>query len=148
MNINLSKHKFQEQTSCFPNKLLELRNWTINSVQHPVIDITFNSTNRRPLRLRFICKDFDEYPPSIELLKENGEYLDPTEVPIGTAVFNRGKHPNTGRPFICSPGSLEYHTHQSHLNDNWENYRGKSSYNIGGLFTQFFNAWLKTRDGS
>lgn len=144
MNKVYSEALFDEQTKHFSQKLLGIRSWSINKISYPILDITFTYLKRIPFRVRMICEDYDELPCSIELLAANGEYL--KIAPIGSSVINRGKHHNTNRPFICSPGSREYHTHNSHKNDSWDNYKGKSSYDIGGMITQIHNAWLKTRD--
>jgi hypothetical protein len=113
-------------------------------MSYPVLDVTFSSQVRKPLRVRMRCENYDQLPASIELLSEEGNYL--TVTPSGHGVINGGNHPTTNRPFICSPGSREYHTHPSHLGDAWENYKGKSGFDLGGMLTQIFNAWKKTND--
>jgi hypothetical protein len=40
-------------------------------------------------------------------------------------------------------GSREYHTHESHISDIWDNYRGMPEFSLGGIITQLWNAWLK-----
>lgn len=144
MNLILSQKLFEEQTKHFSEKLLKLRSWSINEIAYPTLDVTFRHQGRVPFRVRMRCNSYDELPCTIELLKENGDYY--LKTPIGTGVINNGRHPITNRPFICSPGSLEYHTHPSHLNDAWDNYRNKSGYDLGGMMTQIYNAWLKTKD--
>lgn len=146
MNNALSKLVFNEQTKHFSQRLLEIRSWSLNEIQFPILDITFSHTDRQPFRVCMVCENYDESPCAIELLNLKGEFL--IQTPTGSNVINQGKHPNTKRPFICSPGSLEYHTHTNHLNDLWENYRGKSGFDIGGMISQIHNAWLKTIDVS
>lgn len=144
MNATLTRTLFEDQTKNLTGRLLEVRSWVINKMSYPILDVTFSHLGRRSLRVRMVCLDYDELPASIELLSEDGHYL--AQTPAGSNVINGGKHHNTQRPFICSPGSLEYHTHQSHVSDLWENYRGKSGYDLGGMLTQIYNAWLKTKD--
>lgn len=144
MNATLSKALFVEQTQHFNARLLELRSWKMNGISYPNLDITFYQPGRKPFRVRMRCDNYDELPPSIDLLSEAGDYL--TQIPTGSGVINGGNHPSTHRPFICSAGSLEYHTHPSHLNDAWENYKGKSDFDLGGILTQIFYAWQKTTD--
>lgn len=144
MNIILSKELFKEQTRHFSPKLLDLRSWILNELQYPIIDITFLNPTRASFRVRIKCENYDELPCSFEFLDSNGEYL--IKIPRGSGVINHGNHPTTKKPFVCSPGSLEYHTHPNHVADLWENYRGKSGFDIGGMITQIHNAWLKTKD--
>lgn len=40
-------------------------------------------------------------------------------------------HPTYRRPFLCHPGTQEYHTHPQHESDEWENYR--PNHHVGGL---------------
>jgi hypothetical protein len=144
MNTTLATAIFDNETKGFSSRLLELRSWTINEMSYPVLDVTFHSPNRKPLRVRFVCDNYNEDPVIVQLLAEDGSFL--TALPSGHGVLNVGPHPTTGKPFICSPGSREYHTHPSHIGDKWENYRGKSGFDLGGLLTQIYNAWKKTVD--
>lgn len=144
MNKSLSKEIFDNESGSFPDKLLELRSWIINEKSYPILDVTFHSTTRKPLRIRMICDNYNEEAATIQLLNEDGTILQ--HAPTGHGVINPSLHPTTLRPFICSPGSKEYHTHSSHLNDSWENYRGQSGFDLGGMLTKIYNAWLKTTD--
>jgi len=144
MNTTLSMALFDEQTKHFNARLIELRSWKVNEISYPNLNITFHQLGRKPFRIRMRCDRYDELPPAVDLLDETGIYL--TQTPTGSGVINGGNHPGTQRPFICSPGSLEYHTHPSHLNDAWENYKGKSGFDLGGILTQIFYAWQKTND--
>lgn len=145
MNRLLSKAFFDEQTKNLAGeRLLNSRGWKVNQLDYPIIDITFTREGRTTFRVRLKCDSWNESPPSIELLSEDGQYL--TRLPAGSGVLNSGPHQLSGRPFICTPGSLEYHTHTSHINDHWENYKGKPAYDLGGIITQIWNAWRKTND--
>lgn len=144
MNQTLSKAIFEKETLGFTDRLLEVRSWTINEKSFPILDVTFHSSERKSLRIKMICENYNEDPTSIELLNEDGTFL--LLAPKGHGVINPSLHPNTNRPFICSPGSKEYHKHSSHLNDSWENYKGQSGYDLGGMLTQIYNAWKKTTD--
>lgn len=145
MNSALSSALFESQTKHFSQTLLEVRSWVVNKMSYPILDVTFSHPGRKDFRVRMLCTNYNEQPASIELLSGEGCYLG-QDIPRGSNVINHGNHPKTHRPFICSPGSLEYHTHTSHLKDHWENYKGKSGYDLGGMLTQIHNAWLKTTD--
>jgi hypothetical protein len=41
-------------------------------------------------------------------------------------------------------GAREYHTHSSHVNDLWDNYKHRGGYDLGGILHQLWSAWLKT----
>jgi hypothetical protein len=139
MHKTVSKALFDKQAG-FPPVLLVERHWEIVAREFPVLDLIFKGSGRVPLRLQFICPDWNELPPSIALLSADGAYL--TVIPRDPGgVFNPSAHPTTGRPFICMKGALEYHTHTSHLNDRWDALRGHSSYDLGGIVTQVWRAW-------
>lgn len=144
MNLQLSKALFDEQTKHLSGRVLEVRRWVVNAISYPTVDISFTASGRKNFRVRMICKDYNEKPPSIEFLHQDGSYIMTT--PTGHGVINGGQHNNTLRPFMCSPGSLEYHTHPSHVNDLWENYKNQSGFDLGGILTQLFYAWQKTTD--
>ncbi len=144
MNELLSKSLFEEQTEfCTDAKLLSLRNWKIVIRSYPILEVEFLSSIRNNIRVRMNCDNWDESPPSTVLLDDNDRPL--REYPRGHGLFNNSPHPIFGRPFICSPGSLEYHQHQSHVNDLWDNYRGKTGYDLGGILTQIWNAWNESK---
>jgi hypothetical protein len=118
----------------------KLRGWTIVEVKYPVLDVVFNHATAKPLRLRLNCTDWGELPPAIDLLEADGAYL--ATVPNNTnSVFNQGPHERTHRPFICMRGSREYHTHSGHVSDRWDNYRGQSGMDLGGIVFQLWRVW-------
>jgi len=145
MNKDLAKTIFAKEVhSLNATRLLQVRSWQINELEFPIIDFTFQQAGRNSFRVRFQCENWNEQPPSISLHSEDGQFL--KTLPKGSGVLNPGRHPSTGRPFTCTPGSREYHTHPSHISDHWENYKGKSNYDLGGILTQIWNAWRKTHD--
>lgn len=117
--------------------------WTILEANYPILDVVFNHAIAAALRLRLNCTDWDELPPSIELLNATGKQLDTAPPNVGS-VFNGGAHPSTGRPFVCMRGAREYHTHSSHTTDIWDNYRGTSGMDIGGIVLQLWRAWKRS----
>ena len=107
----------------------------------PVLDATIN--HRRPLRLRIQANDWDEQPPSIALLRPDGSPWPVTDPLPPGSVFNGSAHPSTGRPFICMRGVREFHTHPSHLNERWDNYRGQDGMGLLGILMQVSHAWRR-----
>lgn len=137
-----SKALFDAEVELLPQRLLDLRGWRVISGTYPILDVKFES-NGRVGRVQMICDDWNEQPPSIQFLSEDGELLSIiARDPAG--VINVGPHPLTGRSFICIPGSREYHTHSSHTGDLWDNYKGKSDFNLGGILTKVWRAWQKS----
>lgn len=142
MNEAISQAKFNRD-SVFNEQVLTHRKWVLNACAYPNIDCTFHDAERAPLRLHLHCNNWDAEPPSIDLLDEGGTFLQ--NIPPWGGIFHAGPHPITGRPFICMRGTLEYHTHPSHLTDHWDNYRGKSGNDLAGLLSQIWSAWRKVR---
>ena len=120
-----------------------MRDWTIIEDTYPVLDVLFGHASAAPLRLRLVCNDWDELPPSIQLLDKEGQFLATAPPNVGN-VFNSGAHPATGRPFVCMRGAREYHTHFSHTSDFWDNYRGQSGMDLGGIMFQLWQAWKRS----
>lgn len=141
MHRAAAKALFDKQAGISPVLLAE-RQWELLSREFPVLDVVFAASGRVSLRLQLSCPEWNELPPAILLMDLSGKHLSTTPRDPG-GVFNPSAHPRTGRPFICMRGSLEYHTHPSHLNDLWEQLRGKSSYDLGGIVTQVWHAWKK-----
>lgn len=142
MHDEASRTLFALQTSGLTEELCWLRDWHIFGLEYPVLDVGFRSNRSTDIRIRMRCNDYNDLPPSFELLSTNGELL--TEVrrdPAG--IFNSSPHPFTGRPFICMRGSREYHQHPSHLVDPWDGLRNLSGYDLGGILTQVWRAWTR-----
>jgi hypothetical protein len=143
MHKAASKILFDAAVAKLSGRLLELRDWKLNSWEFPVLDVTFGASDpEKAFRVRFIFDEWDDLPPSVCFLTAAGDpertvHRDPK------GVINTGSHPSTGLPFVCSIGFREYHTHTSHLTDHWSNYRGKPGYDIGDLVTKLWQAWKK-----
>jgi hypothetical protein len=135
-----SQRLFADQTKGI-ERIGRMRGWTIYGIVYPIIDVGFIGENK-DVRVRMICNDWDELPPSIELLSLAGARL-PTFRTDPKGVFNRSAHPITGHPFICMIGTREYHTHTSHTTDYWDKHKNKPGNDLGGILTQVWNAWLQ-----
>lgn len=139
----LSRAAFDRDVGRIDARSARIYDWTIVTASYPVLDGIFNHASAAPLRLRLICTDWDELPPSIELLDKDGKYLTAAPPNVGS-VFNAGPHPNTGSPFVCMRGAREYHTHTSHTTDLWDNYRGTAGMDLGGIVFQLWRAWKRS----
>jgi hypothetical protein len=142
MHVALSRSLFDDRVGRWPPDLAQARGWILHRVSYPVIDCEFTSVGRTPLRLYCDFADWDEQPPSVVLQSSSGALLQ-TLPPNPTGVFNGGAHPTTGRPFICTPGVKEFHVHSSHVNERWDQFRGKPGFDLGDIITKLWHAWLK-----
>lgn len=139
MHELLSQRLFDEQVKHLTPRLAKSRGWVLHQVSYPILDCEFQAERHTSLRLRLNCQSWNTQPPSIDLLDSVGDYL---LKPAGmSSVFNPSAHERTGRPFVCMRGSLEYHTHTSHLSDQWESLRTSDNYTLGGILTQLWHAW-------
>ena len=136
MHEALARANFDQDVADLGDVAASIYKLVVHARLFPIFDITI--AHSRPLRIRMRADDWDDLPPAIELLNANGSALSP---PIPGGVFHPGPHANTGRPFICMRGSREYHTHSSHLNDNWANYRGQDGMGLVGILLQIATAW-------
>ncbi len=136
-----SKALFDEEVQKIGQRLLDARSWIILEKEYPILDVLFTSESKGKLRIRLNCTDWNELPPSVAILNEDGQHYTaaPTEA---TNIFHAGPHQKTGLPFICMIGSLEYHTHESHIADHWESYRNKAEHDLGSLLTKIWKGWL------
>ena len=141
MNPQAAKELFDSQVEAL-ERAAELRGWNIYDRNFPVLDVGFCREGRTELRIRLRAPNWNDDPPSVELLNADGTYLGVGKVPAH-GFFNANAHPATGRPFVCSPGALEYHTHESHTADRWENY--KARFTLGEILTRAHNAWLDAK---
>jgi hypothetical protein len=144
MNEAIAKELFDQDAGKIPDKLMAVRNWKLYSREFPVLDIGFQAGGRSEMRVRLTVKNWNDSPPSVALLDSEGNFLNAAQLPKNPGtVFNGGAHPSTGHPFVCMAGTLEYHTHGSHIQDVWDNYKRRDSHTLGGIVTQIWNSWLK-----
>ena len=75
MHEAASRALFEEEVAKFRPELLESRGWTLFSKDFPVLDVGFSAKDGACLRLRFLCNDWNERPPSVEFLDWGGRQL-------------------------------------------------------------------------
>ncbi len=138
MHEVLARANFEADVANLSDAMAVSYGLIVNARSFPVLDVTVNHT--RPLRLRMVADNWDDLPPSIELLNPDGS---PLSKPIPGGIFHPGPHPNTGRPFICMRGTREFHTHSGHLNESWSQYRGMDGMELIGILLQITDAWRK-----
>lgn len=138
MHESLARANFLRDVELLSPLFLRSRGWTLNEASFPVLDVTFES--EKPLRVRLQCDEWNDSPPSVQLLKPDGSEW---ESGLPGPTFHQDKHAITGRTFICMVGSREYHTHVSHVTDHWINYKNQDGMNLPGLLDRFNRAWRK-----
>lgn len=143
MNPELSQRHFEKDISPLSDaRLLNLRGWEIKRGTYPNLDVLFKKDGRDSVMICFECTGWPETPPSIAVLTAQGATLNS---PIKNSAFNHSPHPISGMvPFICLPGSREYHLHSSHVSDLWENHRHQETCrSLGKILERIWDAWLK-----
>lgn len=146
----LARGAFERDVGRLDQRVVERRNWTVVSTTFPVLDVIFNHPRWAPLRLRFTCDDWNDLPPAIELLAADGTPIPANTGPghplhyiFANGLFNASPHRFTHRPFVCMRGSREFHTHENHLGEAWDNYRGQSGNDLLGLLDQLWRVWKR-----
>jgi len=94
-----------------------------------VASVSFPAGSVVPVVTACIRLDYTNYdlePPSLRFIDVwTGEPAAPPVQPSQLSSAGElqnlmpGPHPNTGLPFLCLPGLLEYHTHPQHSGDLW-----------------------------
>lgn len=71
------------------------------------------------------CDNYDTDPPSFTFTRnwDATEELPFEDWPKGPGMVDR--HYETGKPFLCRPGTREFHSHIQHLDEPWDRYRGR-----------------------
>lgn len=136
----LSRAAFNRDVQPLDDRTATRLGWTVVSREYPVLDVVLNH-GEHALRLRLDCAGWDDEPPSIQLLTKEGTAL--ATPPMGNGIFHPNPHPLTGELFICMRGSREFHTHFSHINEPWFNYRGQAGNDLLGLVHQICRAWRR-----
>lgn len=118
----LSQEFFIKETDKLTPTFARIRNWKVLSISYPQVLIEMNSSNKETLRVLCDCSDYPTTAPSYKFMDRNNSIL--TSIPgLNGGYINMSAHPISRSAFICAPGAREYHTHDSHKNDHWDNYR-------------------------
>jgi hypothetical protein len=135
MHPKLAEKRFARDVVGITPELCEIRGWTLFEMKYPILDIGFTSTNKATMRLRLECEDWSDVPPAVMIPNFDGS---PTQhLPAGLSnIFHAGPHPIFLRPFICMRGTREYHMHESHRLDSWDEIKHQSGYRLGEIATQ------------
>jgi hypothetical protein len=88
---------------------------------------------------RFDFTNYDLWPPSVTFVDPMTG--DPQSPPVRAWLGGSGLpqdvlvegHPDTGLPFLCVPGTREYHSHPQHSGDSWLIHRSRSAGALASL---------------
>lgn len=146
MHPEVSKETFDTAVAgiCANADLLTERGWLVLRTAYPefVLAVRHRATGRVRV-FRFVFDGWNSQPPSLSFLDgETFEELPGSLWPTdGQGHWHAtGWQPAGGqatqRPFMCMVGIREYHTHTSHVTDDWEKYKNESGFDLGGIVSR------------
>lgn len=122
-------------------ELYRRRGWVLVSRDGLIVDVAFTaqvqvSTSAAPLPIVTACirldySDYDLEPPSLTFidLQSGKPHFPHVQALILTEEGPRDllirAHPQTKLPFLCIPGTREYHSHPQHSGDSWLLHRSR-----------------------
>jgi hypothetical protein len=89
--------------------------------------------------VRFEFSNYDLWPPSLTFinLTSTEPWMPPMRAFMETSEGPRdlivNMHPDTELPFLCVPGTREYHSHPQHSGDDWLLHRGSGEGRLAPL---------------
>lgn len=154
LHPEVSKQLFEEEVGKILGNadLLFERGWLVLVAVYPEFTLAVKHRKTGRIRVfRFIFDDWNDQPPKLSFL--DGETL--LELPGAMWPTNALSHwhqsgwqpangASTGQPFMCMAGIREYHTHQSHISDSWENYKKQSGFDLGGIVSRVTEVFQKS----
>lgn len=123
------------------------RGWLMVARAETSVDVAFTAKVALPgqvidvvaATVRFDFCNYDLWPPSVAFidLAEGSPWMPPmraiADTPDGPRDLLVNGHPNTGQPFLCVPGTREYHSHPQHSGDDWLLHRGTGAGRLASL---------------
>jgi hypothetical protein len=154
LHPEVSKQSFEEEVGKILGNadLLVERGWLVLVAIYPEFTLAVKHRKTGHIRVfRFNFDDWNDLPPKLSFV--DGETL--LELPGTMWPTNAFSHwhqsgwqpangVSTGQPFMCMAGIREYHTHQSHIGDSWENYKKQSGFDLGGIVSRVTEVFQKS----
>ena len=75
MHEAASRALFEEEVSKIGSELLDLRGWSLFSKEYPILEVGFSAQDGARFRLKLVCDDWNERPPSVQFLDCEGRPL-------------------------------------------------------------------------
>jgi len=154
MHPELSRQLFDSQVAQISKnpELLADRGWLILCSTFPYLTVAV--VHRATDRIRvfqFKCTDWNDTPPAMKLIDAETT----SDLPGNLWPTDNASHWHhsgwisaaniaTQQPFMCMRGIREYHTHFSHVNDRWEDYKNLPGYDLPGIVVQVTEAFQKS----
>lgn len=155
---SVSRSKFEREVADFKENqgYHHRRGWLLIEAAFPKVFVIFAKPELRPQAILFGVEidftNYDLWPPSVTLVDPftREPYTNET-LPAGVEFPHRvGDNPGQfqnflqgselpgGRPFICMPGTREYHQHPAHTGDSWLLHRGRGEGTLYFLLSKLF----------
>ena len=133
------------------HSLLADRGWLVLSSTYPVFRVAVRHSRTGKVRVfEFLLDDWNDQPPALQLVDaETLELLPGCRWPGDNSSrwhatgWISAAGIETTKPFMCMVGIREYHTHKSHSNDIWTNYRDLPDYSLENIVLQVAEAFQK-----
>lgn len=152
----VSLAKFAQEVDSF--RLLEdeyrRRGWIIESAQFPLVEALLlwriGNLVFAPVAVRLDFTNYDLWAPSLTFVDPLTR--EPTLPSVGAVLRREGReeqlivleHPETHLPFLCVPGTREYHSHPQHSGDAWELHRPTGEGNLATLLDRVWRTMVQT----
>jgi hypothetical protein len=149
LDARVARRTFAEAEELYSNRATFASiAWSIAPPEFPELRVDrIGPTGQSLIGVVLHLRNYDFLPASVRYVKPNGEaYGWPELAPLVKSFPDpSGGLPRrriveatstTGLPFLCLPGTYEYHAHIQHRRDRWDDHRGQIS-----LQSVLFNAF-------
>lgn len=147
MDPVISQELFAEQVEeVRQSELLSMLGWTVLRAEHPELMVSMIHPNGRCRNFLLDCTRFDELPPSIKLVGNEGTpIVDAAALPVGEPHFFRYNNPSNPYPSMCYEFTAEYYDwwHAGSV-EVWHSRRGRPDYRILGILNQLYQLYRQT----
>lgn len=151
MDSAVSRRKFAAEVARLKAYIAERRpgfEWKLVEAAFPRFIVDMPAGNKS-YRMRIYANEWDARPASYRFIDPADDryntILPAKDWPKGGTPFLLAhmtpgeERPIANRPFICLPGTREYHAHKSHQNTPWEPLRGDAEYSFTALLIAIQN---------
>lgn len=152
----VSLSKFQKEVESFVGlqDQYRQRGWILESAEFPLCLITLlwriGNLVFAPVALRIDFTNYDLWAPSLTFVDPLTR--EPVMPAVGAVLRAEGReeqlivpeHPLTHLPFLCVPGTREYHSHPQHSGDRWELHRSTGEGNLATLVDRVWGTMIQT----
>jgi len=131
------------------HSFLANRGWLVLTSTYPSVRIAVRHSRTGKVRVfDFRFDDWNDQPPALQLVDaETLDSLPGSQWPRDNSSrwhasgWTSAGNIVTPKPFMCMAGIREYHSHASHVNDHWANYRDLPDYSLENIVLQVAEAF-------